>query len=111
MRSTNERMELLKMKTGKLKQRRKNKMLTALSYAACFGIVAAMSAFAAFDMQPVSIHKSAAENTASIFTDTQFFGYISVGILAFLLGISVTLLCSLLHKRNKEERRDGGADR
>ena len=111
MRSTNERMKLLKMRTGKLKQRRKNKMLTALSYAACFGIVAAMSAFAAFDMHSVSVHKSVVENTASIFANTQFFGYVSVGILAFLLGISVTLLCSLLHKRNKGERKDGGTDR
>ena len=38
-----------------------------------------------------------------------FLGYVVVGILAFLLGISVTLMCDILHKRNKE--RNEGNDR
>ena len=38
-----------------------------------------------------------------------FLGYVVVGILAFLLGISLTLMCDILHKRNKE--RNEGNDR
>ena len=48
-------------------------------------------------------------DTASIFANKVFFGYVVVGILAFLLGISVTLMCDILHKRNKE--RDEENDR
>ncbi len=105
MRSADERMKLLKARSCELKEKRRTTILTVLSYAACFCITAAMSAFAAFNMRSVGFGKPAAENTASIFADTDFFGYVSVGILAFLLGVSVTLLCSMLHRRSKEEHR------
>ena len=45
-------------------------------------------------------------DTASIFANKGFFGYVVVGILAFLLGISVTLMCDILHKRNKERNEE-----
>ena len=48
-------------------------------------------------------------DTAGIFADKAFVGYAVVGILAFLLGISVTLMCDILHKRKKE--RDEENDR
>ena len=50
-------------------------------------------------------------NTASIFANQFFFGYIIVGILSFLLGIFVTLLCNMMHKKNRKDQNDGGTDR
>ena len=58
--------------------------------------------FAGFEHTPM-------HDTASIFANKGFLGYVVVGILAFLLGISVTLMCDILHKRNKE--RNEGNDR
>ena len=40
---------------------------------------------------------------ASIFDDTKALGYIIIGLLAFALGICVTMLCIFLHKRDKED--------
>lgn len=112
MRSANERMELLKIRADELERKRcavKYRVTVISCCAACAGIIAAMSAFAAFYMQQGSFQNPVA-NTASIFTDSKFFGYTAVGILSFLLGVSITLLCSLLHKKSKEEHGNDGID-
>ena len=55
--------------------------------------------FAGFEHTPM-------HDTASIFANKGFLGYVVVGILAFLLGISLTLMCDILHKRNKERNEE-----
>ena len=45
-------------------------------------------------------------NAASLFGTNAALGYLAVGILAFILGISVTLLCVLLHRRSRERAGD-----
>jgi len=46
---------------------------------------------------------------ASVLADSGMLGYVVVGIVAFLLGIAVTVFCVLLHnRRDKEEQ---GCDR
>ena len=111
MRSTTERMLLLKKRTDELKKRRKAKkhMLAVISYCSfCLALIAAVSAlvcdlnFNGFEQMPLPA-------AAGIFADKAFVGYAAVGILAFLLGISVTLMCDILHKRRKE--RDEENDR
>ena len=111
MRSTTERMLLLKKRTDELKKRRKakNHMLAVISYCSfCLALIAAVSAlvcdlnFNGFEQMPLPA-------AAGIFADKAFAGYAVVGILAFLLGISVTLMCDILHKRRKE--RDEENDR
>lgn len=113
MRSTSERMELLKKRTDEIKERHNEKKRIAIvisSYSLCIVLIASISAlicnlnFDSFEQMPIA-------NTASIFTNKYFLGYIVVGILAFLLGISVTLLCDMLHKKRSKERNDGGTDR
>ena len=112
MRSTNERMELLKKRTDEIKERhneKKHRAAVVASYSLCIVFITAMSAvvcnlkFDNFEQMPIA-------NTASIFTNKYFLGYVVVGILAFLLGVSVTLMCDMLHKKSKE-RDDGGTDR
>ena len=40
--------------------------------------------------------------TASLFTGESL-GYLLVGLLAFALGVCVTVLCVLLHERERDE--------
>ncbi len=112
MRSTNERMALLQKRSEELKAERhaKNrKMLTTLSYACCFLLIAGLCLLVSqLHLDPFEPIKLA--NTASIFTDKHFFGYFAVGILAFLLGVTVTLFCHMLHKKQSSGK-DGKDDR
>ncbi len=53
------------------------------------------------DMQAISMQ-------ASIFSDNRSLGYIVTGLLAFMLGVGVTLLCYKLkqYNQNKENKND-----
>ena len=111
MRSTTERMLLLKKRTDELKKRRKAKkhMLAVISYGSlCIALFAAVSALAC-DLNFNGFKQMPLPAAAGVFADKAFAGYAVVGILAFLLGISVTLMCDILHKRRKE--RDEENDR
>ena len=111
MRSTTERMLLLKKRTSEPKKRCKAKkhMLAVLSYCSlCLALIAAVSAFVC-DLNFNGFEQMPLPDAAGIFADKAFVGYAVVGILAFLLGISVTLMCDILQKRKKE--RDEENDR
>lgn len=114
MRSTTERMKLLEKRADEIKKRRnekKHRLAVISCYSFGIALIVVISAlvcnldFAGFEQTPLHA-------TASIFANKGFFGYAVVGILAFLLGISITLMCDILHKRNKErndenDRADG----
>lgn len=114
MRPTTERMKLAKKRADEMKKRRsaKKDMLAAVScYSFCIVLIVAISAIVC-DLNFPGFEQTPLHDTASIFADKAFAGYVVVGILAFLLGISVTLMCDILHKRKKErggenERADG----
>lgn len=111
MRSTTERMMLLEKRTDELKKRRKAKkhMLAVISYGSlCLALIAAVSALVS-DLDFNGVAQMSLPDAAGVFADKAFVGYAAVGILAFLLGISVTLMCNILHKRRKE--RDEENDR
>ena len=104
MRSTTERIKLAKKQADEIKKQRNEKRhrLAVIScYSFGIALIVVISAlvcnlnFAGFEHTPMN-------DTASIFANKGFLGYVVVGILAFLLGISVTLMCDILHKRNKE---------
>ena len=46
------------------------------------------------------------ETAASIFHSGAALGYIVIGLLAFLLGVCVTVLCFRLRQMNHEDRQD-----
>ena len=46
------------------------------------------------------------ETAASIFHSGAALGYIVIGLLAFLLGVCVTILCFRLHQMNREDGQD-----
>ena len=46
------------------------------------------------------------ETAASMYGDGAALGYIVIGLLAFLLGVCVTILCFRLHQMNREDGQD-----
>ena len=105
MRSTTERIKLAKKQADEIKKQRNEKRhrLAVIScYSFGIALIVVISAlvcnlnFAGFEQTPM-------HDTASIFANKGFLGYVVV------LGISVTLMCDILHKRNKE--RNEGNDR
>ena len=52
------------------------------------------------------------KTTASIFTDGTMFGYLLIGLIAFVLGVcgQVTILCLHIHNLQKEEKEMGDKD-
>lgn len=113
MRSTTERMKLLEKRTNEMKKRRSTKkyMLAVIScYSFCIILIAAISLLVC-DLNFTVVEQTPLTNTASIFANKVFEGYAVVGVLAFLLGISVTLMCNILNKRRKERYKENdGAD-
>ena len=104
MRSTTERMKLLKKRTDEIKKRRstaRHMLTVTVCHLFCIALIAVISALIC-DFSFTEFEKAPLSDTASIFTDKVFLGYAVIGFLAFLLGVSVTLLCDMLHKRRKE---------
>ena len=107
MRTNEERIHLVRQRTAARKRkraRRKRRALDAACMAACLLLVAG---FAALMPQLMSrgaeggvIHASGA---ASLIGDNAALGYILMGLLAFLLGVCVTV--SLYRLRRRDERR------
>lgn len=114
MRSTAERTELSKKRADEMKNKRRKKrfiIVSTLCYSVCIVLIAAIS-YIVCNLDFVGFDKISLSNTASIFTNKAFIGYAIVGILAFLLGISVTVMCDILHKRKKErDKENDRADR
>lgn len=111
MLSTDERMERLAKRSKEMCSERKRKNTNALiisGNALCILLIAAVSYFAAHNITSETVPPSHFSHAASIFANGYFLGYTLVGILAFLLGVSVTFLCSAVHKRNKEEDGNDG---
>ena len=114
MRSTDERMKLVNQR---LQEKRKaagvryEKLCFSLCGTLCLCLVLAAALFAAEKTALFAAVSARFSHTASIFTGGHFFEYAVVGILAFLLGISFTVLCYMIHHKNKEGRTHDGTHR
>ena len=107
MRSHEERVAEAKRRIAKIeraKRRRRNTIVMASAVAACLvlliGASLAMPGIAA-NIQAGDY--SGFETAASIFHSGTALGYIVIGLLAFLLGVCVTVLCFRLHQMNRED--------
>ena len=110
MRSHEERITEAKRRIAKIeraKRLRRNTITMASAVAACLvllvGVSLAMPGIAA------SIRTgnySGFETTASIYGGGAALGYIVIGLLAFLLGVCVTVLCFRLRQMNREDGQD-----
>ena len=111
MRSHEERVAAVRQRVAQMerqKRQRRDRLLALSSVAACLAVVVGAS----FAMPGISEKLSAGnyteyETAASIFGGSAVAGYIIIGLLAFALGVCVTVLCFKLKAfRKKEEEKE-----
>ena len=110
MRSLEERVAETKRRIAKMereKRLRRNTITMASAVAACLvlliGASLAMPGIAA-NIQTGDY--SGFETAASMYGGGAALGYIVIGLLAFLLGVCVTVLCFRLRQMNREDEQD-----
>ena len=107
MRSHEERVTETKRRIAARQQEkrlRRNTITMASAVAACFALLIGAS----FAMPGIAASiqtgdYSGFETAASIFHGAAALGYIVIGLLSFLLGVCVTVLCFRLRQMNRED--------
>ena len=110
MRSHEERVAETKRRVAKIEQekrRRRDKITMISAAAACLALLIGAS----FAMPGIAANiqtgnYSGFETAASMYGGGAALGYIVIGLLAFLLGVCVTVLCFRLHQMNREDNQD-----
>ena len=110
MRSHEERVAETKRRIAKIereKRRRRNTVTMASAVAACLALLVG----GCLAMPGIAAHiqtgdYSGFETAASIFHGGAALGYIVIGLLAFLLGVCVTVLCFRLRQMNRGDGQD-----
>ena len=107
MRSHEERVAETKRRIAKMereKRRRRNTITMASAVAACLALlIGASLAMPGIATRIQAGNYSGFETAASIFHGGAALGYIVIGLLAFLLGVCVTVLCFRLRQMNRED--------
>ena len=89
------------------KRRRRNTVTMASAVAACLALlIGASLAMPGIAANIQTGNYSGFETAASIFHGGAALGYIVIGLLAFLLGVCVTVLCFRLRQMNREDGQD-----
>ena len=107
MRSLEERVAETKRRIAarqREKRRRRNTITMVSAVAACLALlVGASLAMPGITANIQTGDYSGFETAASIFHGGAALGYIVIGLLAFLLGVCVTVLCFRLRQMNRED--------
>ena len=110
MRSHEERVVETKRRIAKIereKRLRRNRITMASAVAACLALLIGASLAMPGIAARIQIGDySGFETAASIFHGGAALGYIVIGLLAFLLGVCVTVLCFRLRQMNREDGQD-----
>ena len=110
MRSHEERVAETKRRIAKIereKQRRRNTVTMASAVAACLALlVGASLAMPGIAANIRTGDYSGFETAASMYGGGAALGYIVIGLLAFLLGVCVTVLCFRLRQMSREDGQD-----
>ena len=106
MRSHEERVAETKRRIAKMERekRRRNTVTMASAVAACLALlIGASFAMPGIAAQIEAGDYSGFETAASMYGGGAALGYIIIGLLAFLLGVCVTVLCFRLQQMNRED--------
>ena len=110
MRSLEERVVETKRRIAKIereKRRRRDKITMISAVAACLALlIGASLAMPGIAANIQTGNYSGFETAASIFHGGAALGYIVIGLLAFLLGVCVTVLCFRLRQMSREDGQD-----
>jgi len=110
MRTNEERAGLIHKRTSEIKrerQKRKQRVLDAICMAVCLSLVVGIGSFMPGLTAGVpggEVHH--ASGAASLVGSHAALGYILMGIMAFLLGVCVTVLLYRLHRRHERKQRE-----
>ena len=110
MRSLEERVAETKRRIAKMEQEKRlwrNTVTMASAVAACLALLIGAS----LAMPGIAAHiqtddYSGFETSASMYGGGAALGYIVIGLLAFLLGVCVTVLCFRLRQMSREDAQD-----
>ena len=110
MRSLEERVAETKRRIAKMEQEKRlwrNTVIMASAVAACLALLIGAS----LAMPGIAAHiqtddYSGFETSASMYGGGAALGYIVIGLLAFLLGVCVTVLCFRLRQMSREDGQD-----
>ena len=110
MRSLEERVAETKRRIAarqREKRRRRDKITMISAVAACLALlIGASLAMPGIAANIQTGNYSGFETAASIFHGGAALGYIVIGLLAFLLGVCVTVLCFRLRQMSREDGQD-----
>ena len=110
MRSHEERVAETKRRIAKIereKRLRRDKITMVSAAAACLALlIGAALAMPGIAANIQTGDYSGFETAASIFHGGAALGYIVIGLLAFLLGVCVTVLCFRLRQMSREDEQD-----
>ena len=110
MRTTEVRVGLIHKRTAELKKEQKKKKqrgLDMICIAACLVLVVGIGSFMpgwATGITGGEVHHTSA--AASLVGSHAALAYILMGVMAFLLGVCVTVLLYRLHRRNEREQQE-----
>ena len=114
MRTNEERAGLIHKRTAEIKrerQKRNQRALDAICIAACLILIVGIGSFMPGWTAGVpggEVHH--ASGAASLVGSHAALGYILMGLMAFLLGVCVTVLLYRLHRRNERKQRENSND-
>ena len=107
MRSYEERVAETKRRIAQIereKRLRRNTVTMASAVAACLALlIGASLAMPGIAVRLQSGNHSGLETAASMYGGSAVLGYIMIGLLAFLLGVCVTVLCFRIRRMEREE--------
>ena len=107
MRSHEERVAETKRRIAQIereKRLRRNTITMASAVAACLVLlIGASLAMPGIAVRLQSGNHSGLETAASMYGGSAVLGYIMIGLLAFLLGVCVTVLCFRIRRMEREE--------
>ena len=114
MRTNEERAGLIQKRTAEIKrerQKKKQRALDMICIAACLLLIVGIGSFLPDWVVGVpggEVHH--ASGAASLVGSHAALGYILMGLMAFLLGVCVTMLLYRLHRRNERKQRENWDD-
>ena len=110
MRSHEERIEEVKQRIVEKecqKRLRRGRIAAVSSVAACLAVIVGVSFFMPGIVDRIELGTTSGfETAATILGGNAAIGYIVIGLLAFVLGICVTIVCFRIRQLNNEEERD-----
>ena len=114
MRTNEERAGLIQQRTAEIKrerQKKKQRALDMICIAACLLLIVGIGSFLpdwVVGIPGGEVHH--ASGAASLVGSHAALGYILMGLMAFLLGVCVTVLLYRLRRRNEREQQENSDD-